>query len=138
MIPLGLLLGLGLVSTDRWGKIFPKGPPPQKGRLLNTPENFASNVLPPQQATFIPVFSGCPPRTAVRFDLDSYEDFALPWDPAHVKVCVLLLRMGSPYPSVPWSFCAQAPLAFNSRCPRSSFSQCHIPKCGSLMWGSEL
>ena len=64
--------------------------------LLNIPESFASNVFSSQQATFTPVFPGCPPRTAVRFDLDSYGDFALPWDSVHVKVCVYLLRMASP------------------------------------------
>ena len=66
-------------------------------QLLNIPESFAFNVLPSQQATFTPVFPGCPPRTAVRFDLDSYGDFALPWDLVHVKVRVRLLRMGSPF-----------------------------------------
>ena len=95
---------------------------------------FASS----QQATFTPVFPGCPPRTAVRFDPDSYGDFALPWDPVHVKVCVCLLRMGSPFPPVLWSSCSQAPLAFNARCSRGSFSQCQIPAHEGLMWGSEL
>ena len=124
--------------TDGWGQIFPKWPPPEKGMLLNIPESFAFNVLPSQQATFTPVFPGCPPRTAVRFDPDSYGDFALPWDPVHVKVCVHLLRMGSLFPPVLWSSCAQAPLAFNARCSRGSFSQCQIPTHESLMWGSEL
>ena len=172
MIPPGLLFALGLLSTDGWGQIFPKWPPPEKGKLLNIPESFASNVLPSQQATFTPVFPGCPPRTAVSFDPDSYGDFALPWgfsvlmggdrlsqngplqrkalllnipksfasnvlpsqqalftsvfpgcppgtavrfdpdshgdfaltwDPVHIKVCVCLLRMGSPFPPVLWS-----------------------------------
>ena len=138
MIPPGLLFALGLLSADGWGQIFPKWPPLEKGMLLNIPKSFASNVLPPQQATFTPVFPGCPPRTAVRFDPDSYGDFALPWDPVHVKVCVRLLRMGSLFPPVLWSSCAQAPLAFNARCSRGSFSQCQIPTRGSLMWGSEL
>ena len=90
----GLLFGLGLLSIDGWGQIFPKWPPPQKGMLKNIPKSFASNALPPQQVTFTPVFPGCPPRPAVRFDPDSKGDFALPWDPVHVKVCVRLLRMG--------------------------------------------
>ena len=137
-IPPGLLFGLGLLSTDGWGQIFPKWPPPEKGTLLNIPEGFAFNVLPSQQATFTPVFPGGPPKTAVRFDPDSHGDFALLWDPVHVKVCVRLLRMGSPFSPVPWSSCAQAPLAFNARCSSGSFSQCQIPTCESLMWGSEL
>ena len=138
VIPPGLLFGLGLLSADEWGQIFPKCPPPEKGTLLNTSESFASNVLSPQKATFTPVFPGGPLRTAVRFDPDSYGDFALPWDPVHVKVCVHLLRMGSPFPPVPWSSCAQAPLTFNARCSGGSFSQCQIATCGSLMWVSEL
>ena len=138
VIPPGLLVALGLLSADAWGRIFPKWPLPEKGTQLNIPESFASNVLPPQQDTFTPVFPGGPPRTAVRVDPHSYGDFALPWEPVHVKVCVRLLRMGSPFPPVPWRSCAQAPLAFNARCSGGSFSQCQIPTCGSLMWGSEL
>ena len=61
-----------------------------------------------------PCFPRRSPRTAVRFDPDSYGDFALPWDPVHVKFCVHLLRMGSPFPPVLWSSCLQAPLAFNA------------------------
>ncbi len=56
--------------------------------LLNTPKSSASNILPLQQATFAPVFPGCPLRTAVRFDPDSYGAFALPWDPVHVSLYV--------------------------------------------------
>ena len=114
--PPGLLFALGLLSADKWDQIFPKWPPPEKGMLVNIPESFASNVVPPQQATFTPVFPGGLPRTAVRFDPDSYGDFALSWDSVHVKIRVLLLRIGSPFPPVPWSSHAQAPLAFNARC----------------------
>ena len=128
MIPPGLLFALGVLKMA----------PSRERQLLNIPRSFASSVLPSQQATFTPVFRGCPPRTAVRFDPDSYEDFALPWDPVHMKFCVHLLRMGSPFPPVPWSSCTQAPLAFNARCSRGSFSQCQIPTRESLMWGSEL
>ena len=138
MIPPGLLFSLGLLSADGWGHIFQKWPPPEKGTLLNIPKSFASNVLPPQQATFTPVFPGGPPRTVVRSDPDSSGDVALPWDPVHLKVCVHLLRMGSLFPPVLWSSCAQAPLAFKARCSRGSFSQCQIPTRESLMWGSEL
>ena len=112
--------------------------PSRERQLLNIPESFAFHVPPSQQATFTPVFPGCPPRTAVRFDADSYGDLALPWDPVHVKVHARLLRMGSPFPPVLWSSCAQAPLAFNARYSGGSYSQCQIPTRGSLMWGSEL
>ena len=136
--PTWIIVGLGLLSADRWGQIFPKWPPPEKGMLMNIPKSFASNVLPPQQVTFTPVFPGGPPRTAVRSNPDSYGDFALLWDPVHVKVCVHLLGMGSLFPPVLWSSCAQAPLAFNARCSRGSFSPCWIPAHEGLMWGSEL
>ena len=52
MIPPGLLFGLGLLSTDGWGQIFPKWPPPEKYMLMNIPETFASNAVPLQLATF--------------------------------------------------------------------------------------
>ena len=124
MIPPGLLFALGLLSlTDRWARFSQNGHL-QKGTLLNIPKSFAFNVLPSQQAMFTPVFPGCPPRTVVRFDPDSHGDFALPWNPVHVKVCVCLLRIGSPFAPVLWSSCAQAPLAFNARC---SFSPWHFP-----------
>ena len=97
MIPPGLLFGMGLLSADGWGQIFPKWPPPEKGTLMNIPKSFASNALPPQQATFMPFFPKRSTRTSVRFDPDSYEDFALPWDPVYVKVCMCLSRMGSPF-----------------------------------------
>ena len=124
VIPPGLLFALGLISADGYSQIFPKWPPPGKSTLLNILKSFASNVLPLQEATFTSVFPGCTPRTIFRFDPDSHGDFALPWDPVHVKVCVCLLRMGSLFPPVLWSPCAQAPLAFNARCSRGSFSQC--------------
>ena len=139
VIPPGLLFGLGLLSTDGWvWPDFPKMATSRERQLLNIPESFAFNVLPSQQAAFTPIFPGCPPRTAVRFDPDSYGDFALPWDPVHMKIHVQLLRMGSPFPPVLWSSCAQAPLAFNARCSKGSFSQCQIPAHEGLMWGSEL
>ena len=140
VIPPGLSFALGLLSG--WltgGARFSQNVHLQRmAQLLNIPQSFAFNVVPSQQATFTPVFPGCPPRTAVRFDPDSHGDFALPWDPVHVNVCVRLLRMGSPFLPVPWSSCTQAPLAFNARCSRGSFSQCQIPRRGGFTWGSEL
>ena len=109
MIPPGLLFGLGLLRADGCGQIFPKWPPPDKGPLLSIPKNFTSNVLPPQQATFTPVFPGGPPRTAVRFNPDAYGDFALPWDPLHMKICMHLLRMGSLFPPSPMELLHTSP-----------------------------
>ena len=79
MIPPGLLFALGLLSSWlRDGARFSEnGHLQRKALLLNILESFAFTVLPSQQATFTPVFPGCPPRTAVRFDPDSYGDFAL-------------------------------------------------------------
>ena len=93
MIPPGLLFALGLLSSWLTGgaSFSQNGHLQRKALLLNILESFAFNVLPSQQATFTPVFPGCPPRTAVRFDPDSYEDLALPWDPVYVKVHVCLL-----------------------------------------------
>ena len=108
MIPPGLLFPWGFPALiDGVGPDFPKMATSRERQLLNIPESFAFNVLP-SQATFTPVFPGCPLITVVGFDPDSYGDFALPWDPVHVKVHVRLLRMGSPFPPVLWSSCAQA------------------------------
>ena len=57
-IPFGLLFGLGLLSANWWGQIFPKWPPLEEYPLTIIPETFASNVLSPQWATVIP----CLPR----------------------------------------------------------------------------
>ena len=120
MIPSGLLFALGLLSADcQVGPYFPKMATSRERHLLNIRESFAFNVHPSQQATFSPVFPGCRPRSAVRFDPDFYGEFTLSWDPVYVKVCLRLLRMGSPFSPVPWSSCAQAPLAFNARCSRA-------------------
>ena len=83
VIPPGLLFALGLLRADWWvGPDFPKVAISRERHMqLNIPECFAFIVLPSQQATFTPVFPGCPLRTAVRFDPDSYGDHALPWNP---------------------------------------------------------
>ena len=54
-IPCGLF-GLGLLSAGEWGWIFPKWPPLEEHTLMNTPDNFAPNVLPTQWATVNPCF----------------------------------------------------------------------------------
>ena len=138
VIPPGLLFGLGLLSADWCGQIFPKRPPPEKHRLMNIPKSFVSNAFPHHKPLSHPFFPECPIRTAVRSDQDSYGDFAFPWDPVHVKVCARLSGMGSPFPPVLWSSCTQAPLVFNARCSCGFFSQCQIPRHRDLTWGSEL
>ena len=46
VIPPGLLFGLGFLSADEWGQVFPKWPPLEEHMLMIIPENFASNALP--------------------------------------------------------------------------------------------
>ena len=81
-------------------------------------KTFARNVLFSQQATVTPVFPAYPPRTASRSDTDSYGVSALPWDPIHMKAFLeWSFKSGvSSSPQVPWSFCAQTPLALNAKC----------------------
>ena len=80
VIPPGLLFALGLLSGWLTGgaRFSQSGYLQRKALLLNIPESFASNVLPSQQATFTPVFPGCLPRTAGRFDPNSEGDLTLP------------------------------------------------------------
>ena len=94
--------------------------------------------FPDKEPQSPPVFPGDPPSTAVRFDPDSYEVSALPWDPVHMKACVHLSRVESLFPQVPWSPCTQAPLALNAICSWGSSSQCQIPRHRNLTRGSEL
>ena len=92
---LGSLFTEGWGCDPTWAVVCPgasqqltEWPPPEQCMLPIIPESFAFNVPPSHQAIFTPVFPGCPPRTAVRFDPDSYGDSALPWYPVHVKVRV--------------------------------------------------
>ena len=66
MISPGFVFDLGLLSADRWGRIFPKWPPLEEHMPVSTPETFASSVLPSSDPQSLPVFPGDPPRTAVR------------------------------------------------------------------------
>ena len=100
LFPPSLLFGLGLLSPDGWGQIFPKWPPPEKCTLLIIPETFALMSFPHNEPQPPPVFPGDSPRTAVRSDPDSYGDFALPWDPVLLKAYVCLSGVGSPFPPV--------------------------------------
>lgn len=102
------------------------------------PETFASRALPPNEPQPHPVFPGDSPRTTGRSDPDSCGVSALPWDPVHTKACVPHSRVGSLSPPGPWSSCSQAPLAPNAKCSRGSSSRCQTPRCGKVVWGSDL
>ena len=111
------------VSQHCWMRPdFPKWPHIEEHTLMNIPKIFASNVLLPKKATVTPVFPGDPPIMAIRSDPYSYGTPTLPWNSGYMKAYLCLLRMGSPFLPVLWSSCAQAPLAFNARYSRVSFS----------------
>ena len=66
------------------------------------------------------------------------ELLLLPLVPVHVRVYVHPLRVKSVFPTILWSSCFQALLAFKSKYSGGSSSQCQTPGLGSLMWGSDL
>ena len=130
-----VVLGGGLCSPDGWGRIFPKWPPFGEFTVMTIPEAFASNVLSPQSPPF---YQGAPPRTPGRSDPDFYRVSVSLWDPVHLK-CACTSQEGSvSFPPVPWRSCTQAPLVLKAKCSEGSSSQCQTPRCGNLMWGSEL
>ena len=47
VFPPRLLVGLGILSPDGWGQIFPKRPHPEEYMLMIISESFASNSSPP-------------------------------------------------------------------------------------------
>ena len=136
VIPPRLLFGLGLLSTDGWVQIVPKCPPPEKYMLMNIPKSFASNMLPPQQATV----STCFPRRSSKNFRQVQPRFL--WSlcfamgpSAHESLCEPFKNGVSVSPSPMELRCT---LAFNARFSRGPFSQCQIPRRGDLMWNSEL
>ena len=84
--------------SEGWGQIFPKLPPPEKGKAAEYSQELCFQCPSLTTSRVHPCFPRCPPRTSVRFDPDSHGVFALPWDSVHVKICVRLLRMGSLFP----------------------------------------
>ena len=120
------------------GQIFPKWPLPRELTLMIILKNFASNFLPHNKPQLPPVFPGAPPRSADRYDPDSYGVSALPWDPVHMKICVYPSRVESLLPPSLWSSSAPSLLALNAKCSRGSASQCQSPRHGNLTGGSKL
>ena len=133
VIPPGLLFGLGLLSTDGWVQIVPKCPPPEKYMLMNIPKSFASNMLPPQQATVIPCF---PRRSSKncsqvwpRFLWRLY--FAL--GPSACEILCVPFKNGVSVSPFPVALLCTSPTGLHARCSRGSFSQCQIPRHGDFM-----
>ena len=75
MIPPGWLFGLGLLSTDGWGPIFPKWPPPEKCMPMKILKSFASSVLLHTTSHIHPCF---PRRSSKNF---SQVQPKFPWKP---------------------------------------------------------
>ena len=138
MIPPGLLFHLGLLGTDEWGQIFPKWPPLEEHTLMNILVTFASNVLPPQQATV----TLCFPRRSykncsqVRPRFLGRLHFAL-GPSTHESLCVPFKNGFSISPS-PVELLHTSPTGLQCQMLWGSFSQCQIPRPGDLTWGSEL
>ena len=89
VIPPGLLFDLGLLSADGWGHIFPKWPNLEEYTLINSPETFASNVLPTQHATVTPCFPRNPPTNHSQVQPRFLWSLCLAMGPsAHESLCV--------------------------------------------------
>jgi len=121
---LNCCLAWGFLVLMGVARFSPNGHLQRKAHWWILPRAFLPMSFPHNKPQSPKVFPGDPPGIAVRFDPDYYGDFAFPLDPVHMKICVHFLRMGFPFPPVLWSSWAQAPLAFNERCSRGSFSQC--------------
>ena len=129
----GLLFGLGLLSTDRWGQTIPKWPPPEEQMPMNIPKIFAFNVFPHSK----PV-TPCFPRRSSKNCSQVQPIF--PWSlcftlgpSAHENLHVPFKNGVSISPSHVEFLCT-SPRAFNARCSSSSFSQCQIPRHGNIIW----
>ena len=137
VIPLGLLFALGLLSADAWGQIFPKWPPPEQDMLLNIPESFAFNVFPSQQATFTPVFPGCPPKLQSGLTQIPMETLLCPGTSARESLCAPF-KNGVFISHSPVELLRTSPTGLQCQMLQGSFSLCQIPTRESLMCGSEL
>ena len=79
-----LLFGLGLLSPDGEGHIFPKEPPLEKYTLMIILKTFVSNVLP-SWLTDTSFSQEILPRTIGKSDPFSHGVSAFPWDPVQMK-----------------------------------------------------
>ena len=81
---------------------------------------------PGRETPPIPSSPGGAQRPAGRYDPDSGEVSALPWDPVHIKSCVLTPRVES-VPLSPVGLHTHAPPALNAKCYRAPPSNARSP-----------
>ena len=99
---------------------------------MNIPKSFAFNVLPSQQATFTPVFPGCPSRTVARFNPDPHGDFALPWDPVQVKVLCVPFQNGVSISPSPVELLCTSPIGLQCQMLQGLFLPVPDPHMGEF------
>ena len=132
------LFGLGLLSTDEWGQIFPKWPPLEENIMMIIPKTFASNVLPPQQDTFTPCF----PRRSFKNCSQVWSRFlwslcfALGLSAQWKPVCDFQER--NLFPPVPWSSCSTSPAGPQCKILQELLLPMSDLQFGDLTWGSKL
>ena len=137
VFPPSLLFGLGLLSPDGLGQIFPKWPPLEEHMLMFIPENFASNVLPPTMSHIHSLFSQETLNELQTGLTQIPKETILPLDTVHMKACVHLSRVVSTSLS-PMELLFTSPSALKARCSGGFSIHCQIPRHGNLMWSSEL
>ena len=106
-------------------------------------DDYSLRPLPPgscpcNESLLALAFPDEPPRPSCESVSVSYGVPALPWNPAHMKLYVYLLRVESVFPPVLWSTCAQALLAFSAKFSGGSYSQSQISRLRNLMYDLEL
>ena len=138
VIPPGLLFGLGLLSTDVWGQIFPKWSPLKEHTPVIIPQTFASSVLLPQWAKVIPFF--------FRRSSKNHSQFwpRFPWSlcfslgpSAHENLCAPFRNVVSVSPS-PVELLHTSPTGPQWQMLQGLLLPMTDPQAWDLMWGSEL
>ena len=131
MFPASLSFGLGLLSTDVWGWIFPKWSPLEEHMLTIIPKTFASTVLPPQQATITPCF---PRRSCSQGPI---EPLLCPGTQCTRNPMSAFQEWGFCFPS-PMELLRTSPTGLQCQMPWGLLLPIPIPRREDLTWGSEL
>ena len=95
VIPPGLLFGLGLLSTDRWGQTIPKWPPPEEQMPMNIPKIFAFNVFPHSK----PVTPCTAMGTSDCWAQSSEQDRHTLFSPVEHSICAKWLKKPKSHPN---------------------------------------